>query len=194
MVLDYKDATVMHVVNKEPLTCEALRYKEQDKAFNSIGWFSADSTIRLISKFQINEINADILNYTSMFPYESNQLQNNSVYKCCTLYNEEVRSCQRFLAYIYTPPTTTTTTTTSTTTTTTATLKPINLANTKDRANKIDDESKSRDNLLNSSVLFEDYHAQVGDTRDAKASSDAMGSAESVGMIKNLFLNSRNQF
>ena len=40
-----------------------------------------------------------MFNYTSIFPSQSPLIQNNSIYKCCTILNGIIQQCQQFLAY-----------------------------------------------------------------------------------------------
>lgn len=119
LMLTPLEATVTHLVNVEQISCEATKDRGESM-FDSLAWFTADSTFALTAephkRYEIVYINDQFVNYTSRFPLESSLLRNNSIYKCCTLFDGKIRSCQRFLAYIYSPPTTTTTTPPTTTT------------------------------------------------------------------------------
>lgn len=41
-----------------------------------------------------------LFNYTSLFPYQSPLIKNNSIYKCCTILNGVIQQCQQFLAFL----------------------------------------------------------------------------------------------
>jgi hypothetical protein len=108
------------------VSCEVIKRKDST-AFDALEWFTVDSSFTLSNKqFKVNSIGDYFLNYTSVFPIWTNLLRNNTVYKCCTLLNNQIVQCQRFLAFIYTPPSTTTTTTTTTTSSTTTPPSPVN--------------------------------------------------------------------
>lgn len=118
LTLSSVNSTVAHFVNLQTISCEAIKPKWSND-FDSIEWYTADSTFSLSERhYELVHLSDMIDNYTSTFPIKTNLLRNNSIYKCCTLLNDKIVSCQRFLAYIYLPPATTTTTTVSTTTTT----------------------------------------------------------------------------
>lgn len=149
LVLTSLDSTVTHLVNVETISCEATKDRSESK-FDSLAWFTADSTFVLTpepsKRYELAFINDQYVNYTSLFPLDSSLLRNNSVYKCCTLFDGKIQSCQRFLAYIYAPPPTTTTTLDPPTTIPTTNFTPIWNKNRKDRPNfKIFEGIEDRD-------------------------------------------------
>lgn len=121
-------------MNVETISCEATKDRNDNNVFDSLAWFTADSTFALTpepnKRYELAIINDLYVNYTSLFPLDSSLLRNNSVYKCCTLFDGKIRSCQRFLAYIYAPSTTTLTTTTPPPTTTTTPVPTISFLET----------------------------------------------------------------
>jgi hypothetical protein len=83
--------------------------------FNALQWYNADRTQLLSVKFSTIQLNANLINYTSLFPYEelnsniNNELSNkeeNKNYQCCTVLNGDIVNCQTFLAQTYNPPST----------------------------------------------------------------------------------------
>jgi hypothetical protein len=87
---------------------------ENKPSFDSIQWFSAQSSKPLGLQFSTIPITSTLLNYSSEFPSDSHLAKNNTSFKCCTMLNGDVLACQQFLALVYSAPTTTTTTTTTT--------------------------------------------------------------------------------
>ena len=135
--MDTFGATVINYVNLETVSCEAVRELDHQTSlstnqttppipvkFNSLQWFNADRTQVLSFQFSTIQLNANLINYTSLFPYNSSTTQENDNYQCCTVLDGEIVNCQTFLAQIYREPTTTATTTKILSTTKLATARP----------------------------------------------------------------------
>ncbi len=124
LYLDNLGSTVQHTVNLEQVSCESIKSTikpiDPTKSFNALQWFTAFNKSIGFNTVS-NQISDNIYIYKSEFPDSSPLIQNNSIYKCCTILNGQIQECQQFLANIYSSPTTTTTKTTITTTTTTTT-------------------------------------------------------------------------
>ena len=75
--------------------------------FNAIQWYNGDRTQLLSVKFSTIQLSSNLINYTSLFPYENQNetslIKENSNYQCCTVLNGDIVNCQTFLAQVYNP-------------------------------------------------------------------------------------------
>ena len=130
-MLDSLGALVIHYVNLERVSCEAVReintflpysslssvnktslnnklFLPKPEKFNAIQWYNADRTELLSVQFSTIQLNGNLINYTSLFPYETqngtaNLIKENNNYQCCTVLNGDIVNCQTFIAQLYKP-------------------------------------------------------------------------------------------
>jgi hypothetical protein len=91
---------VEHNINSESLSCEAIKYTNQLNKFNALQWLTSDMNQTIGFNTHSSQISKYLFNYTSLFPYQSPLIKNNSIYKCCTILNGVIQQCQQFLANI----------------------------------------------------------------------------------------------
>ena len=116
LVLDTFGATVLHYPNLETISCEAVREISaltsssanstqnplvNPMEFNALQWFNADRSQIVSFQFSTIQMSANLVNYTSLFPFNSSSYEDNATYQCCTVLDGEIVNCQALAAQIY---------------------------------------------------------------------------------------------
>jgi hypothetical protein len=99
LYLDNVNGVVEHTINQENVTCESIKYTNHT-SFNALEWFTVD-----MRKIYFSTISSQITNqlflYESHFPSDHLSIKNNTIYKCCTIFNGKFRFQSRtVLIYI----------------------------------------------------------------------------------------------
>ena len=83
----------MNELENNQFSCEAIKNEMDDQAFDSISWYS-ETFENLGFPFAIIQMSENLYNFSTLFVQNSNKIQNENMYKCCTSMNGKILKCQ----------------------------------------------------------------------------------------------------
>ena len=91
--LDEIGYVIVNELENNQFSCEAIKNEMNDQAFDSISWYS-ENYENLGFPFAIIQMSENLYNFSTLFVQNSNKIQNENMYKCCTSMNGKILKCQ----------------------------------------------------------------------------------------------------